>query len=653
MERILPAYPLMVKDPYFSFWAKTENFAEENVVFWTGAEKGMYGIVKVSGTPYRFLGKAEGAESAVQTQLRVTAFTTDCTFRAGNATLSVRFVSPLPPDDLATLSCPVCYMEYTVEGADDTEVILALHENVCYNEGFGGEMRGGKLRAEGFEAAFMGLGRQAPLSHNEDVACADWGYFYLSGEHTAYEGEDGNRRIVSRNRKKTGVVMVAYDDIASVRYFGETLRGYYAATHTIVEALCETYARIQEIDAALEKHDERLRDCAAPYEGYYPVLVASLRQSLGAHKLVRNAAGEVLFLSKECYSNGCMATVDVTYPSAPLYLLYNPELLRGMLRPVLAFAEMPVWTFGFAPHDVGSYPIACGQVYGADDADNALEGNAAAGGYRQTKYDFYLLPPNASPYTPADQMPIEESADILILLAAIFRADGDLSLFRRHGKTLGKWAQYLVEFGLKPENQLCTDDFAGHSVNNLNLAIKATVGIACYAVLCDAAGKPRLGTKYRTVAEAYAREIAALGDTRTHLPLTWDSAAESFGLKYNLAFDKILGLQLFPQSLCEKEVDCYLAHADRYGVPLDTRATYTKADWLIWAACLTDDTDKRNRFVAYLRRYLRESPDRIPFGDWYDAVTAQAKHFRNRTVVGGCFMLAAELRKKIDNTQKT
>ena len=45
------------------------------------------------------------------------------------------------------------------------------------------------------------------------------------------------------------------------------------------------------------------------------------------------------FVSKECHSNGCAATVDVSYPSIPLFLLYNPELVRGMMRPVFKFAR--------------------------------------------------------------------------------------------------------------------------------------------------------------------------------------------------------------------------------------------------------------------------------------------------------------------------
>ena len=120
-----------------------------------------------------------------------------------------------------------------------------------------------------------------------------------------------------------------------------------------------------------EAFHEKLVDDAtkAGGEKYCDLLVLALRQVMGAHKLVVDTNGKLLFVSKECFSNGCAATVDVTYPSAPMYLLYNPELLKGMLRPVFHYAATPEWEYDFAPHDVGQYPILNGQVY----AENRLE----------------------------------------------------------------------------------------------------------------------------------------------------------------------------------------------------------------------------------------------------------------------------------------
>ena len=121
--------------------------------------------------------------------------------------------------------------------------------------------------------------------------------------------------------------------------------------------------------------------------------------------------------------------------------------------------------------------------------------------------------------------------------------------------------------------------------------------------------------------------------------MTWDSDESTFSLKYNFAFDKILGLKLFGSELLEKEVSFYLTKAQRYGIPLDTRAGYTKSDWLLWVARLTDDDKKRKIIADMIDDYLKNSPDRIPFGDWYETQDGSHHEFRARSVQGGCFIL--------------
>ena len=112
------------------------------------------------------------------------------------------------------------------------------------------------------------------------------------------------------------------------------------------------------------------------------------RQVVAAHKLAVDENGEILWVSKECFSNGCAATVDVSYPSIPLFLLYNPELVKGMMRPIFRYAASDAWPFDFAPHDAGQFPLLNGQVY-ANGTD------------------------------PKDQMPVEECGNMLVMMAAV------------------------------------------------------------------------------------------------------------------------------------------------------------------------------------------------------------------------------------------
>ncbi len=669
MKRILPSYPLFIKDPNFSIWSPNEELNKSDMQTWYRAEKKIYGFLKTGKKTYCFMGKASdfvnyGVTPAKQTELSVTAFSTDYTFRMGKATLKLRFVSPLPPNDLELASLPVTYLEYEVTGVEKAEIALFVSGKVAYNdirENFNKSLRGGVMPLNGFETAFVGLKRQLPLSNNEDWYGADWGYWYLAGEQAYYADYadlgvyltsgikdfhfKGEEKFISAiNQSKKGVICLGFDDLVSIDYFGNYLKGYYLQDHTILQGLDYTFKNYEKINDTLNKFENELKQKALKHgDEYLTVLNASLRQSVGAHKLVKDADGKVLFLSKECASNGCIATVDVSYPSIPLYLIYNTELIKGMMRPIFKFAKMPVWEYDFAPHDVGTYPACCGQVYGLSKKETRYHGNFKKGPFvYETHMPLYILPKGFDAYDYDMQMPVEESANMLVMLYACYRYDNDLEMFKQEYSLLEKWTQYLVKYGLKPENQLCTDDFAGHLANNINLAIKATVGIACWAELLKAIGKIDEGKKYRKIAEDFAKELIEFSSKFTHMPITWDAGEETFSLKYNFAFDKILGLGLFPQSLFESEVDYYLKKLNKYGVPLDSRKDYTKSDWLMWVTALTDDDGKRKKIISSLNRMLTSTVDRLPFSDWYSAETAKRCNFQARSVVGGHFILLLE-----------
>lgn len=657
-KRILPAYPLWLIDPLFSVWSKTDELNAGDTVFWTGLEKRACGFVRWKGKTYSFLGRRDGVVPLEQTSLEVHAFSTDYTFRGEGFALKVRFLSPLLPGDLDVLSCPVCYTDYEVtegEIPEDFSIALAIDEEFCYN-GERAWVVGGVIPKKGYEAAYFTRGRNLVLSDTSDMCSPDWGDVYLAAKESWLVSEaglnlylaEGKREYIRKdcerlfllavNTEKQGSFMTAFDDKLSIFYFGEWLKGYFFRSgKTILDALDFSLNEHDRIVSDCEAFDVQLKaDCEKVGKDYYTIACASLRQSVAAHKLVETKDGKLLFLSKENNSNGCIGTADVSYPSIPLYLLYDPELVQGMLRGIYDFARMPVWNFDFAPHDIGTYPWCSGQVYGtACREDKYCCGMFSTGASPRTNQMLYIRPAESEVYDKNCQMPVEECGNMIIMQAAAIVAGADKSLAREQFDLLAKWVKYLEEYGLSPENQLCTDDFAGHLAGNVNLTIKALVGIEAFSLICRALGKEELAEEYENKARTFADAFRVKVGPHI-LPLSY-GGTDTFSIKYNILFDKLFGFSLIGQEVCEAETAYYIQKSNRFGVPLDTREDYTKADWILWAAALTDDKEKCEALYSPVVNYLAQTPSRVPFGDWYDSTRGDIVHFINRSVVGGCF----------------
>jgi hypothetical protein len=328
---------------------------------------------------------------------------------------------------------------------------------------------------------------------------------------------------------------------------------------------------------------------------------------MAAHKLVRGPAGQPFFFSKENSSNGCMATVDVAYPAAPFFLVLNPTLMRAMLDPVLAYVDTGRFKFPFAPHDIGQYPLGNGQVYGGGEVSET------------------------------DQMPVEESGNMLILAAAIAHAEGNASFAQAHWPLFTKWANYLKEQGFDPANQLSTDDFTGHLAHNVNLSAKAIIGLGAYAQLAAMVGDEQQAQNFRQVARNFAAQWVAKANDGNHFRLAFDRP-DTWSQKYNLIWDRILGLGLFGEEVLKKEVDFYHTKLGRYGLPLDNRASYTIQTWTVWSAMLSGSADDFAKILTPMFAFGRESPDRVPLSDWIDTATGRVTGFQARSILGGVYM---------------
>ena len=421
-----------------------------------------------------------------------------------------------------------------------------------------------------------------------------------------FEEFHAGARSVSRH------VLVAYDELYAIKFLGRKLLPYWrrdgASAMDLVLAAERDYEslarRSQQFDQELWADLER-----AGGVRYAQMAALAYRQALAGCGLAADLNKQPLLFPKENSSNGCVATVDVIYPAAPQFLLMGATYAKALVAPALIYSTSPRWKFPFAPHDVGVYPQANGQVY--------------AGGEASTNE--------------ADMMPVEESANLILLCAAIARMEGNADFAGLWWPQLTRWEAYLERYGRDPENQLCTDDFMGHLAHNANLSVKAILAVAAYGELCRMRGDLTAGAKYRSKAREYAQNWIAVAGDGDHFRIAFDKPG-SWSQKYNLIWDKLLKLDVFPAGVARDEVAYYKKMSQRYGVPLDSRTRLTKADWCVWSATLADRRSDFEAIVSPIYDYLNETTARLPFVDSYITDDPRSDGMRARPVIGGVFI---------------
>jgi hypothetical protein len=368
----------------------------------------------------------------------------------------------------------------------------------------------------------------------------------------------------------------------------------------------EQFGSLQSACADFDK--ELLTDLETAGGKKYAIMNALVyRQVWAAHKLVADANGMPLIFSKENFSNGCIGTVDVIYPAAPFFFLFSPALTKAMLEPNFDYAASSRWKFPFAPHDMGTYPLATGQVYGGGEE------------------------------TEENQMPVEETGNMIILTAALAKMEGNANYALMHWPVLEKWSEYLLSKGFDPENQLCTDDFAGHLAHNINLSAKAIVALGSYAMLCEMAGKKQQAAGIRKKAEEMAKEWVRQAGEGDHTRLAFDRPG-TWSQKYNLVWDRLLGLNLFPNEVIQREIQYYKTKQAEFGLPLDSRQRYTKNDWITWTATMADNQEDFKTLFEPVYHFAESTPQRVPVSVWYITDNAYMVGFQARSVVGGFFI---------------
>lgn len=576
--------------------------------------------------------------TALQKSVDVQATRTIYTFECGDVELRLNFISPFIATDLDLLSSPFNYISYEIRSLDgkphDIQIYFEASPYWASNE----DKRMNK--PEYSETRDLVLVKTGNIEQKLlDRHAAGWGYFCIGGEKNKSTVSSGyavdlqeefalNGRFIcdtttSRNSniaisqhlgmatRTSGHIVVGFDDIYSISYFGDNLRPYWNRDNnkTIEQVFVDAHRHYKNTTTRCQVLDHEIMSKARSAGGkeYAELCALAYRQTIAANKLVRGNKKELLYFNRE------LGTIDVFAPSAPLFLYFNPELVKAFMNPLFEYSESGKWPKAYPAHDLGIYPVVSHQ-------------------------DFFDLP-------------AEAAGNMLILTAAVTAAEGNGEYAAKHWEILTRWNNYLVQNGIDTKDQPSTDTFTKLIPHNTNLSIKAVMGIASYAYMAKRLDKSEVSEKYFAKAREMAAQWEQMSYAGDHYRIAFGAPDSTWSQKYNLVWNKVLDLGIFPDSIYRKELAYYKTKQNKYGLPLDSRDQFAKADWISWIAAMAGDKEEFREFIHPLHRFMNETTDRVPMSDFINTDTTTHRGFRARSVVGAFYMKLLEEKLNAKNNE--
>lgn len=575
-------------------------------------------------------------KEAVQKSVDVQATQTHYRFKCGDVELKLTFTTPYLLNDLKVLSQPVNYISYQAKALDGKEHDVAIYFEVDPHKTFRAGQTTQIYEKDGL--VLMKTGREnQKLWVDKEKDAPGWGYLYLGtkDEVTYAQGDaaemrthfmkEGSLKEMRKSNEKRYTAFaqeleldsefpqhltISFDGLYTMSYFGEDLFPYWNKEGTKkIEELYENAEKdYKEVMAKCYAFDRRLMEQAYLVGGkeYAELCALAYHQTVASFQMSETSENEMLYFTP------LVGTVDSYYAASPLFLYYNPEILKAMLAPFFYYSESGKWNKPYPAHDLGGYPFVNGPGKGAD-------------------------------------FPVEEAGNMLIMVAAMAKVEQDVSYAEKHWETLSKWANYLLENGTDTKGQMNAGSFVARCPHHANLSVKGILGVASYALLAKMLEKQEEADKYLTAAKEMSKEWEMLANDGDHYRLAFDRP-DSWGQKYNLVWDRLLGLNIFPERVIEQEIAFYTTKLGTYGCPLDSETNNVKAEWSVWIASLSKDSVQFRKFLLPLYLFMNETKTRVPMPDAYHVSDkGTLTKYWGRPVVGGYFIQLLE--KKLNESK--
>jgi len=675
-----PSVPLAVRSPYLSAWLPATDLTSAVPQFWYGNDRGFAGLISIDGQLYAWAGQPEvngaAATALTQTSLAVTATRSAFTLNAAGVELTAEWLSPIEPGDLKRESVPFTLLTVSVRAIDG-----ASHDVRVYADITGEWASSDESDVISWDATTTGSNRywsvqlQTPDPLTENTQMANWGSViwgtplaknlsYQSGYSADVRNQfatagsladviDTDYRAVNDDQpafafaSDLGTVTSREQSVSFAVGHVRTPLISYGPDATPILPWWTTYwkdwtevgdffladasaARVRA--AALDARIEGAATYAAG-SGYSAICALAARQCYGGMEVAISPDGGPWVLGKEISSDGDVNSVDIFDQAYLMWLWLDPEFIPLEMEPILTWcasagwqdeslwADIPSWEDSqtrYCVHDLGVYPVAPGRAPGN-----------------------------------GEQMPIEESAGMLIMAASYARRVGAATarpFLRKWQLVWTQWAQYLLTQVPTPATQLTTDDWAPDYLTptgGTNLGIKAIIGLAAASqiagILGDQANQAAwLKAAKDNVEPWYKLSLDPSGD---YLNLE-QGASGTWTTIYNAFYEVVIGESLVPDEVKALQSAFYLTQLEPYGLPLQTDAGgLSKVAWNLYIPAWLRDypiaTEMLNRDVAY----VNDTPSLVPYGDRYSTDTAvEVSGVKAHPTLGAVFavLLAAE-----------
>jgi Domain of unknown function (DUF5127)/Domain of unknown function (DUF4965)/Domain of unknown function (DUF1793)/Domain of unknown function (DUF4964) len=651
-----PSVPLAVRSPYLSTWLPATGLAATTPQFWYGSNRGFAGLIMIDGQVYAWAGQPEvnGATppAMTQTSLDVTATRSVFTLQAGGVELVAEWLSPIEPGDLRRQSAPFTLLTVSVRAIDGGSHPVQVYADIT------GEW------ASSDESAIITwqtsttsdnrywsvqLQTQQPLTENTQMA--QWGSAVWGSPLAAGQTYQSGYAVDVRNQFATAGRLTgtsdpdfrAIDDdqpafafacdLGTVRASPGTASfaiGHvrtplvsYGADATPLTPLWTSYwsgwapmadeflgdaaaarARAAALDTQIQTAATR-----AGGPGYPAICALAARQCYGGVELAIGPDGRPWLMGKEISSDGDVNTVDIFDQAYLAWLWLDPGIIPLEMEPILEWCASPGWQQAslwagipswedsrtrYCVHDLGVYPVASGRAPGN-----------------------------------GEQMPIEESAGMLIMAASYARRVGAAAarpFLVRWQMLWTQWAEYLLTQVPTPATQLTTDDWAPvytTPTGSVNLGIKAIIGLAAAGQIATILGDTTNAAKWTAAAEDNVAPWVSLSTDPSGDYLNLEQGAPgTWTTVYNAYYQTVIGARLVPEPVAAMQASFYLTQLTTYGMPLQTDAgDISKVAWLLYVPAWLRDypiaTELLNRDVAY----INDTPSLVPYGDRYHTQT--------------------------------